>query len=418
MSVKNRIKTLLQEADIYRSQGLLEEAKAKYATAGKLIQKNEKLITNKKKVLTGIARKIREVKAEIERLDNAPTTVVMSKDVQDIIRDKFAFAKDKNASALEGAIALAKFGQFERALQEFENLIERKPIRLEAAKNIIRCHKVLETVEVAAERYKEWITTTLFTSGQLEKLRIFLQDIINKKNLDIVLPEKKHEKTKKPPKPVAETAEVLEELTPLPESEEPPGQDISAPTIEMPEEKDESEPAGEDAAVQEDISAPTIEMPEELEMPDNEEEGIPAPDMAEAGIPLPDAEEGGIAMPDVESESAEEDDEEDDEDFDAIPEEDILDISSVEITMTRGPRKDESIELDVCFQSGNVINLLISGDEKDLIDTLKAGVKLKKLRFFSPIAMFQGRGMVSSSTMIEAGPKKGDYSLDIQIKTT
>ena len=48
-------------------------------------------------------------------------------------------------------------------------------------------------------------------------------------------------------------------------------------------------------------------------------------------------------------------------------EEEIIDISSVTISFEDGPRKGANIELDVNFQSGNVISLLFSRNEKNLI---------------------------------------------------
>jgi hypothetical protein len=98
-----------------------------------------------------------------------------------------------------------------------------------------------------------------------------------------------------------------------------------------------------------------------------------------------------------------------------MPEEEFLDISSVTITLDNGPQEGKIIEFDVSFQSGNVISLLISNKDKDLIENLKVGVTLNNIQFYSPIAIFKGRGVVSAKTKIESGPKRGDYSLDIKI---
>ena len=41
MDIKTKIKSLLQEAELYKSQGLYVEAKKKYILAGQIVKKNE-----------------------------------------------------------------------------------------------------------------------------------------------------------------------------------------------------------------------------------------------------------------------------------------------------------------------------------------------------------------------------------------
>lgn len=314
MDAKDKLKTLLKQAEIYQGQGLLHEAKSIYLQAGQIYKKNENAFKGKN-VLGTIKQKIRALNDEINRIENAPPSPEMPEEVQNIIKSKFAFAKDEETSELEGAIALAKFGQFSRALREFQELIKKESIRLDAAKNIFRCHMALDSLEDAVAQYEEWFNSDLFKPDQLNKLRIFLQDILNKKGIDKTLPQ----------------AEVTEE-------------------------------------------APAAESP--------------APEVAKG---KPSSEE--------------------------FEDEEILDISSIGITLEDGPRKGQTLEFDVNFQSGNVISLLISSKDKELIDNLKAGVMLNDVQFYSPIAMFNGKGIVASKQVIESGPKKGHYSLDIKVKS-
>ena len=93
----------------------------------------------------------------------------------------------------------------------------------------------------------------------------------------------------------------------------------------------------------------------------------------------------------------------------------ILDISSVAITLDEGPFKGRSIDLDVSFQNGNLINLIVAKQDKELIDNMEKGGRLNEVQYFSPIAIFRGAGIVASKTRIDSGPKKGDFSLDIKI---
>jgi len=95
-----------------------------------------------------------------------------------------------------------------------------------------------------------------------------------------------------------------------------------------------------------------------------------------------------------------------------------LDISSIGIPMENGLQKGNVVEFDVSFQSGNEISLLIPEREKGTIEHLIVGTELNNIEFYSPFAMFQGNGVVSSNTKISTGPKRGDYSLDIVVKST
>jgi len=213
---------------------------------------------------------------------------------------------DEDSASLEGAIALAKFGQYEGAIQELNQLIEKESVRVPAAKNILRCHIANTSIEDAVSQYEDWFSSDLFTPTQKNNVRQFLEDILTKKGYKLTLSQ------------VEDTPSLIEEQT-----------------------------QGE-----------------------------------------------------VESE------------------EEIIDISSVTLTFEDGPRKGESIEFDVNFQSGNVISLLFSRREKNLIESFRAGLKLNNLQFFSPIAIFTGKGIVTEKTEISSGPRRGDYSIDIKIIST
>ena len=99
-------------------------------------------------------------------------------------------------------------------------------------------------------------------------------------------------------------------------------------------------------------------------------------------------------------------------------EQEFIDISSIGITLDHGPEKGRVVELDVSFQSGNMINLIISSKDKAMIENFKAGDKLNDIQFYSPIAIFKGSGIVSANTQIDSGPKQGDYRLEIKILST
>jgi tetratricopeptide (TPR) repeat protein len=312
MDIKQRIKTVLQEAEIYRSQGLISEAHVKYQNAISILNSIENL-KNKESLLKAITEKVKALNTTKEKVDKGPATPELSKKAQDLIKNLFTFSdnKDEDAAALEGAVALAKFGQFDRALNDLNALLEKDTIRVEAAKNILRCHLASSSAEEAVNQYHQWHAGDLFQPQQLETVRGYLEDILQKRGIEAALPS--------PMGIVAAT----------PDAE--PSLDIDAP---------------------------------------------------------------------VESE------------------EEFLDITSIGITFDSGPRKGKMVEFDVNFQSGNTLSLIISKKDSDLIEGLAAGMKLKEVQFFSPIAIFNGAGVVVSKTQIKTGPKQGDFCLDIRIIST
>ena len=312
MDIKQRLKSLLQEAETYRSQGLISEAYGKFQDAEKMINSIGNL-KNKDSLLNAIAEKIAALNFTKEKVEKGPESPELSKKAQDLIKNLFAFSenKDEDAAALEGAVVLAKFGQFDRAIEDLNALLSRESIKIEAAKNILRCHLATTATQEAINLYHEWFSGDTFQPNQIEQVRIYLEDALAKKGVEADLPS-----------PVASLEET----------------------------------AGEDQIL----------------------EG-------------PGADDGN------------------DEEF--------LDITSIGITFESGPRKGKMVEFDVNFQSGNMLSLIISKQDHGLIEDLKAGMELKEIQFYSPIAIFNGSGLVSSKTQIKSGPKQGDYCLDIRIKS-
>jgi len=310
MDVKKQIKSILNQAEVYRSQGLLREARDKYINAGKMIQKHAGLIRNHKSLLVSLNKKISAVKMDLQHMEDAPATKEMPDSVQQIIKNHLAFPAEEENRELAGALALARFGQYTRALEDLKGLLKNEAIRAEAAKNFIRCQMTLDAVDEAVQQYQGWMKSDIFTTEEAQTLRIFFQDLLDKKGGDIILPE------------------------------------VGG----------ETGPEGEDAPLE----------------------------MASA--------------------SAE-----------AVHPEDLLDISSVGIPLSEGAAAGRTLECDVCFQSGNMLNLLLSDREKDVLDILEPNKELEPVEFFSPIAMFEGKAKVVSKKKLDTGPKKGDFSVDIQI---
>jgi len=190
MNIAQQIKGLIQEADIYKSQGLYIEAKGKYENVAKLFPKNEQL-KNNKNLLNAISQKISVLEKKIKAIDGTGEHQEISKKAQDLIRRLFSFSagESQNAMKLEGAIALAKFGQFERALKDFFDLLKDDDIRVVAAKNVLRCQIALSSIDAAVTQFQQWLLNDIFYSAQLKRVRLFLQDMLDKKGMNITLPE-------------------------------------------------------------------------------------------------------------------------------------------------------------------------------------------------------------------------------------
>lgn len=184
MGIKETIKKLLQEADLYKKHGLLDEARGKYTEAEQKIREHEK-IQNKEKILKSIANKIRLLDSDTQRVEKGPSSPELSEKAQDLIQNLFSFSKSdsKEEAILEGAIALAKFGQFERALGEFNKLLDKESHRVMAAKNVLRCHIQLNSEDAAVDQYEDWVSKESFLPGQLEKVRLFLVEILKNKGI-------------------------------------------------------------------------------------------------------------------------------------------------------------------------------------------------------------------------------------------
>jgi tetratricopeptide (TPR) repeat protein len=197
MNIIKKITTLLKEAELYHSQGLLYEAKAKYDDATELIQNNEQL-KNKPNLLEGISKKINALQKDISKIELAPKKPEVSESIQDLIKKMFAFSPDvdEDAKALEGAVALAKFGQFKRAILDFNELLKRDSTRVDAAKNILRCHMALFSIDEAISQYENWLLDDIFHPNQLNKIYIFFESLLKNEGVEETLPKTKEQVNK------------------------------------------------------------------------------------------------------------------------------------------------------------------------------------------------------------------------------
>jgi len=99
-----------------------------------------------------------------------------------------------------------------------------------------------------------------------------------------------------------------------------------------------------------------------------------------------------------------------------IPNEDIIEINSIELNITGGVREGESIGFDVITQSDNSISIVVPKKETELIKCLQVGNRINEIMCYSPIAIFSGFGIVVSNIIIKSGPDKGDSGITLRLK--
>lgn len=298
MSDSERVKSLIKEAEIYRKQGLLKQATAKYRELYEFVQKNERL-SQDRKFVAALEDKIRKVEEELKDVEAATDRPELSGKMQDLISKLFSFSGSKDTAAVEAAVALAKFGQYERAVAELQRLIREGILPRVAATNLLSCHLTLGSPEAGIAQFSRWVSGRELPRGDLEYLRGYLKSALEKKGIRADLP-------------------ALEE----------------APPAESPEEEKEDE---------------------------------------------------------------------------------VIAISSVCLTLPAGPRKGETAEFDVTFQSGNAVSIIIPAGQREVADAFKAGSKMQDIQCYSGMGVFNGHGTVTAKSTISSGPKRGDFTLDLTI---
>ncbi|MBN1106502.1 MAG: hypothetical protein JXL84_24070 [Deltaproteobacteria bacterium] len=90
-------------------------------------------------------------------------------------------------------------------------------------------------------------------------------------------------------------------------------------------------------------------------------------------------------------------------------------ITTVTIDFEDGALKDQSVELKVTFQFGNVLSIIVSAHEKGLLENMQVGKRFRRMGFYSSMAFFRGSGSITSRNMIKHGPRQGDILFDIMM---
>ncbi|MFP3980530.1 MAG: hypothetical protein ACLFUY_03985 [Desulfobacterales bacterium] len=305
MNLAEKIKRKIEEAELYRNQGLINEALDIYRAVDDMIRKNSR-IKNRDSLLSKISARIDLLHKNTQNLKAPGQAPELSEQARDLIREMFSFDDPhvKGSSSLGGAVSLAEFGQYDQAREELESLFDYDHLRMEAARNILQYGIRHLPPEELTLVYQQWQSDERFSADEIKRL-----------------------------------GEVLEQVL-------------------------------DDAGRKADAGAPAA--PE------------PAPDTSEAR-------------------------------GEEIDDEDILDISAIGLPLPTGSRAGEKVELDVNFQNGRQINLVLSKGQKEIANSLETGGSIASVMFYSPVAIFSGTVYVSAKKEINSGPKQGDYTVDLKI---
>ncbi|MFO7931799.1 MAG: hypothetical protein R6U97_10365 [Desulfosalsimonas sp.] len=291
---------MIQEAELYRSQGLVNEALETYRSLEEIVRNNSR-IKNRDSMLAKITSRINLLSKSSETFKSPGNPPEVSERAQSLIKEMFSFDDPgvMGSAAMGGAISLAEFGQYKKAKQEFETLFDYDNLRLKAAGKILEYGVSHIPAEELNGIYGQWLSDSRFSENEIEKLGEMLQELL------------------------------------------------------------------ESAGVEETRALYTYDQPQEQAT--------------------------------------------------EIDDDDILDISAVSFQLPSGPRQGEKVEFEVNFQSGKRLNLIMPKQGRDTFNSLETGATIHGVVFYSSVAIFSGMVSVSSKKEISAGPKQGNYSMDLEI---
>jgi tetratricopeptide (TPR) repeat protein len=295
MSEMGHVRSLVKQAAVYRAQGLLAESRGKYEEILSFLGTNLQL-QNIEKFTEAVRERILDVNRGIAEIRSAPVNPDLSPQLQSLIKKLFTFSKTKEVAAIEGALALAKFGQYEEAVSELQKLLKEGILPTVAAKNVLRCYLSLSLPQSAVSQFKEWMRNDTLSKEDLKYVRDFLVSSLRNKGMNEMVP--------------ALSGEI------------------------------------------------------------------------QASVKTQD---------------------------------DFLDISSIKIHFHDGKRHRYAVELDVVYQVGGLTSVVVSSADRALLDSLKLGKILHDIQFYTPVTVFRGAGIVSRKSVLEKGPRKGNYLIDIAL---
>ena len=190
MDVKSQIRLRLKEAQIYQAHGLFGEAKTFYREAVELIR-NHPDLANRQKLLVYVAKLLKKLHNEAEKIRVTETSPELTELQHQVVKEEAFVSKDgkTDEATFQVAATLLGFGQFNKALHEFNSLLKSASFRVPAAKNILRCQVAVSSTDKAVKQYHNWLQNDRFPPEDMATLRTFLLGILKRKGIEANLPE-------------------------------------------------------------------------------------------------------------------------------------------------------------------------------------------------------------------------------------
>jgi len=194
-----QIKALLNEAEVYRRQGLLEESLECYRRTLGLLEGHE-VFSKNLDFMEAVRENIRLVEDEISELELDIEAPELPQEIQDLISKLFSYSKNQDIAAIEGAVALAEFGQYEKSLSEFRRLLkegkrasaDREMLDLSAQFNTIIRHlmdsyKFIQEQSIQLSRYASELSKLYKKIRQEQDLRNSLSRYVGQNVVERIL---------------------------------------------------------------------------------------------------------------------------------------------------------------------------------------------------------------------------------------
>jgi hypothetical protein len=188
MAIEEQIRSLLKEAALYDEQGLYEASRERYQQTADLVGRHAHRIHHHKKILKAVAGRLERLHNRMQRMENEPAVYTPPDAVIEVMKRHFCASADREEAALEGAAALAEFGQYDHAVEEFAKLIKTPKTRLEASKHMIRCHLEKGRTAEASALLRHWHNSGLMNRDEWLTLQRYVKELVAEKRLCVEVP--------------------------------------------------------------------------------------------------------------------------------------------------------------------------------------------------------------------------------------
>ena len=99
-----------------------------------------------------------------------------------------------------------------------------------------------------------------------------------------------------------------------------------------------------------------------------------------------------------------------------VGEEELIEISTLNIPLRNYSLSGCTVELEVLSQAGKTVSVMVSSNQKILLDALRPGERFAQIDFCSPVAVFRSPCLVSGVSRLGSDPEKEVYVIHLTIQ--